>query len=81
VDKFLGKDWLVGMDSVCRATLSLSQDEGYSNVEDTSAKMEGQNVLENGYDALVEVYCALLLDGHGIDEKHVPSEQASSMYQ
>ena len=48
---------------VCCTTLSSSQEEGYAIVDDTSAKMEGRDILENGYDALVEVYCALLLNG------------------
>ena len=59
MDKFLGRDWLVGMESmVCCATLLLSQDEGYIMVDDTSAKMEGRYKLGDGYDALVEVSCS-----------------------
>ena len=60
MDKFLGRDWLVGMESmVCCATLLLSQDEGYDIVDDTSAKMEGRDILRKGYDALVEVCCSI----------------------
>ena len=77
MDKFLGRDWLGGMESiVCCATLSLSQEEGYVIVDDTSAKMEGRNMMENGYDALVEVYCVLLLDRRDVGELHVLSGQA-----
>jgi hypothetical protein len=60
VDKFLGRDWLIGMESmVCCATLLLSQDEGYFIVDDTSAKMEGRYTTGDGYDALVEVCCPI----------------------
>ena len=77
MDKFLGRDWLGGMESiVCCATLSLSQEEGYVIVDGTSAKMEGRNMMVNGYDALVEVYCVLLLERRDVSELHVLSEQA-----
>ena len=33
-------------------------------------------MMENGYDALVEVYCVLLLDRRDVGELHVLSGQA-----
>ena len=81
MDKFLGRDWLGGMESiVCCATLSLSQEEGYVIVDDTSAKMEGRNMMVNGYDALVEIYCVLLLERRDFGELHVLAEQGLSLY-
>jgi hypothetical protein len=81
VDKFLGRDWLVAMESiVCCATLSLSQEEGYAIVDDTSAKMEGRNRRKLGYDALVEVYCVLLLERRATLMSCVLSEQDLFMY-
>ena len=56
--------------------------EPRGGVVDTSAKMEGRNILENGYDALVEVYCALLLNRRGVGdmEPHVLCEQILLVY-
>jgi hypothetical protein len=34
----------------------MGQEEGYIIVDDTSAKMEGRNILKSGYDVVVEVY-------------------------
>lgn len=47
--------------------------EPRGGVVDTSAKMEGRNILENGYDALVEVYCALLLNRRGVGDMEPPT--------
>ena len=77
MDEFLARDWPGGMESiVCCATLSLSQEEGYVVVDETSAKMEGRNMMVNGYDALVEGYCVLLLERRDVGELHVLSGQA-----
>lgn len=69
---------------VCCATLSMSQEEGYVIVNCTSAKMEGRNILNNGYDVVVEVYHAqsswLRLDERGHGELNALSKQALFVY-
>ena len=51
---------------------------------DTSAKMEGRNILNNGYDVVVEVYHAqsswLRLDERGHGELNALSKQALFVY-
>lgn len=37
-------------------------------------------MMVNGYDALVEVYCVLLLERRDVGELHVLSEQDLSLY-
>lgn len=49
-------------------------------VGDTSAKMEGRDMTEHGYDALVEGYCVLLLVLRDLGEIHGVSKHALFVY-
>lgn len=87
MDKFLGRDWLVGMEGVSVVRLYYrAKKRGIPFTMIPVRRWKVVNILNNGYDVVVEVHhgCArsscMLLNERGLGELHALLKQGLFIY-